>query len=138
MNHKNGYFKRSNSKGELNWAQRHFVQLRTLKEVEILINEITKRLTCNGIEVPRSGFGIRWTEIEKALVLKVRLLFPTLKIKNLVNYFVGLIFRCVLVCYCRGLLSKLLHTRSKRWTSGRKRSSENTWWSGSIYYCLSK
>ena len=70
MNQVTGYFKRSQGGGEIAWAKRHFIQIKTLREVKILSDEIKLRLKRMGIE-PESKFSA-WTDVEKALVLKVR------------------------------------------------------------------
>ncbi|KAG8184735.1 hypothetical protein JTE90_019337 [Oedothorax gibbosus] len=39
-----GQFKRPGGLGEQNWAQKHFIQLRRIKEVDLLVTDIKKRL----------------------------------------------------------------------------------------------
>lgn len=70
-NHLRGYFKRSKEDSELSWARRHFVQLRILKEVKLLVDEILLRLKENNIEEPVGHGKVQWSEHQKALVLKV-------------------------------------------------------------------
>jgi hypothetical protein len=69
-NHENGYFQRSVG-GEKSWGKRYFIQLRVMKEVDILIRDLTLRLRRLGITAT-AGYGrVIWSDLEKPLVLKV-------------------------------------------------------------------
>ncbi|KAL0275900.1 UNVERIFIED_CONTAM: hypothetical protein PYX00_003620 [Menopon gallinae] len=70
-NHLRGYYKRSKEDNESLWARRHFIQLRVLREVKVLVEEIMVRLKDNNIEEPVGHGKVRWTEYQKALVLKI-------------------------------------------------------------------
>jgi hypothetical protein len=65
-----GYFSRSVG-GENSWAKRYFIQLKTLKDVAVLVQDLTLRLSKLGI-VATTGYGrVIWSDLEKPLVLKV-------------------------------------------------------------------
>lgn len=68
-----GFFLRSAGGGEEQWAKRHFIQIRQLKEVVNLVADITRRLKVNQIEeapLPNRS-TINYNEFEKALMLKL-------------------------------------------------------------------
>lgn len=70
-----GYFQRSVGDSEEQWAKRHFIQIRQLREVYTLVGEVTRRLKVNQIEEgpTPNGSPITYNEFEKALILKVSL-----------------------------------------------------------------
>lgn len=69
-NHENGYFHRSVG-GEKSWGKRYFIQLKVMKEVDVLIRDLTLRLRRLGITAT-AGYGrVIWSDLEKPLVLKV-------------------------------------------------------------------
>ena len=122
MNHVTGYFKRSQGGGEIAWAKRHFVQIKTLREVKILSDEIKLRLKRMGIE-PESKFS-GWTDVEKALVLKVRKNYdyknskPDCETLEIFFFFFS-------VCFGGCILSKLFFSRCKGKGNNGKRVGEN-------------
>lgn len=69
-NHENGYFHRSVG-GEKSWGKRYFIQLKVMKEVDVLIQDLTLRLRRLGIAAT-TGYGrVIWSDLEKPLILKV-------------------------------------------------------------------
>ncbi|KAJ4435831.1 hypothetical protein ANN_18450 [Periplaneta americana] len=70
-NHQNGFFSRSAGGGEKTWARRYYIQLKTMREVNVLVQDLTQRLKKLGIETT-TGYGrVIWSDLEKPLVLKV-------------------------------------------------------------------
>lgn len=52
------------------WAQRFYLSVRSLKEMTLLINELTQRLDRLGLSARSGANAVRWTSAEKAIVLK--------------------------------------------------------------------
>lgn len=52
------------------WANRFFLQVKSLKEMTVLISELTQRLDRLGISQPAGRHAVRWTSAEKSIVLK--------------------------------------------------------------------
>lgn len=59
-----------NDQAERLWANRFFLQVRSLKEMAHLIKEITDRLDRIGIEMPSGVNAVHWTSAELSIVLK--------------------------------------------------------------------
>ncbi|KAJ9575275.1 hypothetical protein L9F63_025775, partial [Diploptera punctata] len=70
-NRENGFFARSVGGGEKAWAQRYFIQIKTMKEVNVLVQDLTLRLKNMGIVTTRGYGRVIWSDLEKPLVLKV-------------------------------------------------------------------
>lgn len=66
-----GHFNRSVGPKEKQWAAQHFVEIKALKDVEVLVEDITRRLRQNQIEEFRGRNKVQYNDFEKALVLKV-------------------------------------------------------------------
>lgn len=62
------YFRQQHD-NEMQWARRFFVQMRSLKELDVLVNEIKIRLSREGIELSQEPSP--WDKNELAIVLKV-------------------------------------------------------------------
>ncbi|XP_066585489.1 probable ATP-dependent RNA helicase spindle-E [Prorops nasuta] len=56
---------------EKNWARRHFVQIRVLREVEELVKDLTKRLEMIGITETFGRHKVVWNDEERKFILKV-------------------------------------------------------------------
>jgi len=69
-NHENGYFRRSVG-GEKSWGKRYFIQLKTMREVHILVEDLTLRLKRLGIAATAGHRRVVWSDSEKPLVLKI-------------------------------------------------------------------
>ncbi|XP_015515166.1 probable ATP-dependent RNA helicase spindle-E [Neodiprion lecontei] len=61
----------STKAAEKSWALRHFIQIRVLREVDAMIQDIEKRLSKMGITETVGTNRVRYTEVEKPLVLKI-------------------------------------------------------------------
>jgi hypothetical protein len=72
-----GYFSRSVG-GENSWAKRYFIQLKTMNEVAVLVQDITLRLRKLGIAATTGYSRVIWSDMEKPLVLKVRIFLKVL------------------------------------------------------------
>ncbi|PSN47186.1 putative ATP-dependent RNA helicase spindle-E [Blattella germanica] len=80
QNHTNGYFARSAGGGERQWAKSYFIQIRTMREVNILVQELTERLENIGISLPSGSGRVEWNDAEKPLMVIAGAFYP--------NYFV--------------------------------------------------
>uniref|UniRef100_A0A1A9UTM0 Probable ATP-dependent RNA helicase spindle-E n=1 Tax=Glossina austeni TaxID=7395 RepID=A0A1A9UTM0_GLOAU len=60
-----------NDKDENDWAQRFFINLRSIKEMHLLVQEIRARLISFNIKEQTSYQRVHWMEREKPIVLKI-------------------------------------------------------------------
>ncbi|XP_046744424.1 probable ATP-dependent RNA helicase spindle-E [Diprion similis] len=61
----------STKAAEKSWALRHFIQIRVLREVDAMIQDIEKRLSKMGITETVGTNRVRYSEVEKPLVIKI-------------------------------------------------------------------
>ncbi|XP_067013969.2 probable ATP-dependent RNA helicase spindle-E [Anabrus simplex] len=67
----NGYFTRSTGKGEESWAKSSYIQIRVMREVAALVNDLKLRLKRLNIEESVGQGRVTWNDVQKPLVLKI-------------------------------------------------------------------
>lgn len=118
--------------GEAAWAKRHFIQLNILKEVKLLVEELNRRLEQNHVKEPVGRARVIWTDYEKALILKVRIIHNFLTSHNKSSHQQPINFPD---CYRWSVLPKLFRKRYL-WTSRRKGCCQGFRRKRSVHYSL--
>lgn len=52
------------------WASRYFLQIKSLKEMRVLVTELTERLERMGIRKQTGVQSVQWSPAEKSIILK--------------------------------------------------------------------
>lgn len=52
------------------WASRYYLNIKSLKEMAVLVQEITDRLDRLGIRERTGNLAVKWTPAEKSIILK--------------------------------------------------------------------
>ncbi|XP_043254813.1 probable ATP-dependent RNA helicase spindle-E isoform X1 [Colletes gigas] len=75
----------TNNAAEQKWAMRNFVQIKVLREVKVLVSELTRRLEKFGIQESVGVNKVIWKETERPFVLKIAIagaFYPNYYVKH--------------------------------------------------------